>query len=78
MAELPLLIFPKAKPVPLAPANPYPPSHPHFPSQERQKERMQPQIEAIQQQLQNASLSLSELGLEPEMVLVIEIIGKKT
>ena len=76
MASLPLLIFPKARPVSLPTGKGFTPSKPHFPSLDRQRERMQPQLEAIQQQFKNAQISLSDLGLEPEMVLIIEIVDK--
>ena len=82
MADLPLLIFPKAKPLSLPPEKGRPFSGLHFPSLQRQIERMQPQFDTIQQefeaeikQFRKAKISLSDLGLEPEIVLVIEIVG---
>ena len=75
MADLPLLIFPKAKPLSLPPEKGRSFSGPHLPSLQRQTERMQPQFDTIQQQFRKAEISLSDLGLEPEIVLVIEIVG---
>ncbi len=70
---LPLLVFPKAKLT--SPASlPGFPLKPHFPKHARQVERIAPQIKNIQQSF-TAMVSDSVAGLEPEMVLVVEIAG---
>lgn len=71
---LPLLIFPKAKLIPPTPAQGFPLSKLHFPNHHDQIARLDPQLEKIQQGF-DAMVSGSMEGLEPEMVLVIEIIG---
>ena len=68
---LPLLIFPKAKSIKSSKEKKgfgNPPLH--FPDHHRQIERLTPQIEKLK-----ANLSETVIGLEPETVLVIEIIG---
>lgn len=74
---LPLLVFPHAETIPPASGKGFPPSKPHFPSHERQVERLQVQMADVQKEFSRykASVGGALLGLEPEMVLVIEIVG---
>ncbi len=73
MQERPLLIFPKptiagrdkGKPV-------YGSPHYHYPSFQRQKDRLTPQFEDMRESF----ITDTTAGLEPESVLVIETIGK--
>ncbi|PPD32356.1 MAG: exopolyphosphatase [Methylomonas sp.] len=77
MAELPLLIFPQAKIVdpPKGKAG-FPPLN--APSKQVQISRLTPQFENLEKQFlaDQAILSASIGGLEPEMVLVIETAGR--
>lgn len=79
MAEhLPLLVFPKAKSIDPEKRNGFPPSKPHFPSRSSQSARLSNQFDELAQNFANykASISGAMSGLEPEVVLVIEIAGK--
>lgn len=67
--NLPLLFFPSAKSVSPIQKNGFPPSQPHFPSKNIQARRLQSKFDQLQ-----ASIDMA--GLDPEMVLVIEIIGR--
>lgn len=75
--HLPLLVFPVAKTIPPPDGIPRPISKPHFPGHSRQAERLLPQLQSLEQDFSNfrASASGCMTGLEPETVLVIEIIG---
>ena len=68
--HLPLLIFPKYESVSPPSGRPVPPRDTHFPNHEDQKERLGPKIEKLK-----ASISQNVAGLEPETVLIIEIVG---
>ncbi|MCK4632413.1 MAG: hypothetical protein KAT79_04030, partial [candidate division Zixibacteria bacterium] len=73
MADKPLLIFPN----PIEAAWPEGPprggaSNYHFPSVQKQKDRLTPQFEAMLQSV----VTDSSTGIEPERVLVIETIGE--
>ena len=67
--ELPLLIFPKPKPIDPSKRKGFRHSDLHFPDHEKQIERLTPKIEKLK-----ASVSGTVTGLEPETVLVIEIV----
>lgn len=75
--HLPLLVFPVAKKILPPTGIPLPISKPHFPSHSRQTERLSPQLQSLEQDFSNfkASSKGSMAGLEPESVLIIEIIG---
>ncbi|MCU7860720.1 MAG: hypothetical protein KZQ86_13025 [Candidatus Thiodiazotropha sp. (ex Lucinoma kastoroae)] len=75
--HLPLLVFPVAKTIPLPAGISRSISKPHFPNHSRQAERLFPQLQSLEQGFSNfkASASGCMAGLEPETVLVIEIIG---
>lgn len=77
MAELPLLIFPQAKIV--APPKGRPGfSTPNVPTKQTQISRLTPQFATLEKQFlaDQAILSASIAGLEPEMVLVVETAGR--
>ena len=75
MAERPLIIFPEPDEVerhkigggdsPL-----------HIPSSNRQKERLSPKFDSLRQSFERSKLQSSPAGVEPEMVLVLETIGR--
>lgn len=77
MAQLPLLIFPKAN-VAQPPIGTYGSSTPHLPSKDQQISRLIPQFEQLQNQFSadKAILANTVSGIDPEMVLVIEIAGR--
>ncbi|OHX34298.1 hypothetical protein BJL95_03915 [Methylomonas sp. LWB] len=77
MAELPLLIFPQAKIVDPPKGRPGF-STPNVPAKQIQISRLTPQFENLEKQFRadQAMLSASIAGLEPEMVLVIETAGR--
>lgn len=77
MAQLPLLVFPKPATISPPKGNGFPQSKPHLPSRDKQISRISPQIDAFQQEFvrYKASINGAVSGLEPEMVLVIEIVG---
>ena len=72
--NLPLLVFPKVNKTE-APKRPgFPGKKLHFPSHEKQIQRLSSKFENLKQKFQ-AIISDTMDGFEPEMVLVIEIIG---
>nr|VFJ70489.1 MAG: Subtilase family protein [Candidatus Kentron sp. FW] len=75
--RLPLLVFPQARVIPRPKGKSSPPNKPHFPGHERQIQRLTPQLDDLRQEFDRykASVSGTVGGLEPEMVLVIEIAG---
>jgi hypothetical protein len=75
--HLPLLVFPKAKPIAPPMGVGFPASKPHFPGHARQAERLSQQLKELQQNFSKYKASVSGVvaGLEPETVLVIEIAG---
>ncbi len=77
MAELPLLIFPKANEVP-PPKGRYGSSPPHLPSKNQQVSRLTPQFKQLQNQFSKTKATLANdiSGIEPEMVLIIETAGR--
>ena len=78
MAEnLPLLIFPQPRRFEPPKGSGFPPRGPHVPIHTRQTERLKEQMEQVQKEFSKykASVSGSVAGLEPEMVLVIKIVG---
>ena len=77
MAQLPLLIFPKANVVP-PPKGRYGSTTPHLPSKDQQISRLIPQFEQLQNQFSadKAILANTVSGIDPEMVLVIETAGR--
>lgn len=72
MAQLPLLIFPKAIVV-QPPKGRYGSSTPHLPNKNQQISRLSPQINLL---TGRGTLGESIAGVEPEMVLVIETAGR--
>ena len=74
MAELPILVFPPPAVIKPQKGGGFVPSL-HYPGEARQAERIQPQLDNIAAQFKNATLAQEALGIEPEMVLVIETIG---
>lgn len=78
MAQLPLLMFPKPKQVPPPSNNPFPPSKPHYPDKDTQIARLSPQFKQLQNQFaaDKAILASTISGIDPEMVLVIETVGR--
>ena len=78
MAEfLPLLVFPTARTISPIKGKPRPINKPHFPDHARQVERLSFQLQNLEQDFSRfkATASGCMAGLEPETVLVIEIIG---
>jgi len=75
--HLPLLVFPRAKTIAPPTGNPFPRSKPHFPDHASQVEHLTAQLADVQQDFSRYKASVSGVvgGLEPEMVLVIEIAG---
>ncbi|MBY0475692.1 MAG: S8 family peptidase [Nitrosomonas sp.] len=75
--HLPLLVFSRATTVAPSSGNGFSPSKPHFPNHTRQVERLSQQLNELQQDFSRykASVSGTMAGLEPETVLVIEIVG---
>jgi len=75
--HLPLLVFPRARIVVPSVGNGFPPTKPHFPGHARQVERLSPQLHELEQDFSRYKASISGIvaGLEPETVLVIEIVG---
>ncbi|MCW5257559.1 exopolyphosphatase [Verminephrobacter aporrectodeae subsp. tuberculatae] len=76
--HFPLLVFPQAKSIPPKKGKSFQPSQPHCPEHGRQVIRLDEQLTLLQQDFKHykASVSHSMTGLEPEMVLVIEIAGR--
>ena len=78
MADLlPLLVFPQAKIVVPPKGKGFPSGQPHVPHHAEQVLRLNEQLASLQQELDyyKANISGSVAGLEPETVLVIEIVG---
>ncbi len=75
--HLSLLVFPRARTIAPPKGNGFPPSKPHFPGHTRQVERVAPQLDELQQDFSRYKASIGGVvaGLEPETVLVIEIVG---
>ena len=75
--NLPLLVFPRARTIVPSAGRPHPPGKLHFPSHDRQVQRLTPQLDRLQQEFARyrATVSGAVAGLEPETVLVIEIAG---
>lgn len=76
--QLPLLVFPQRRSVQPEKGKPAPTSPPHLPGRARQMERFGRGLDALTQSWTQYRASLSDAmpGLEPETVLVIEIIGR--
>ncbi|MCW5222244.1 exopolyphosphatase [Verminephrobacter aporrectodeae subsp. tuberculatae] len=76
--HFPLLLFPQAKIVSPKKKPSFSSSQLHFPEHGRQVVRLGEQLTSLQQNFEyyKASVNHSVLGLEPEMVLVIEIAGR--
>lgn len=73
MAQLPLIIFPKPKQIPPPKGTPFSPSKPNFPNKNTQITRLSPQFNSL---ADKGILGDSIAGAEPEMVLVIETVGR--
>ncbi len=76
--SLPLLVFPQRRDIqPEVGASAFSPP-PHFPHRARQVERFGSGLDSLMQSWSQYKASLSDAmpGLEPETVLVIEIIGR--
>ena len=75
--NLPLLVFPQAKKIDPPKGKGFPSSKPHVPEHGKQVARMAPQISSLRQEFERykVSVSGSAVGLDPETVLVIEIVG---
>lgn len=75
--NLPLLVFPAAITIPPSNGRGFPSNQPHFPSHARQAERLSLQLKNLQQDFSKFKASANDCmgGLEPETVLVIEIMG---
>ncbi len=78
MLERPLLIFPEQGNVTPHRKPSYLPPSLHLPSPERQKQRLDPKFDRLQQSMENRriALQIAPSGVEPEMVLVLETAGK--
>ena len=72
--NLPLLVFPKAKPTEAPTGKGFSGNNIHFPNHNQQIKRLNSQFKNLKNFFQ-ASISDTVAGFEPEMVLVIEIIG---
>lgn len=77
MARLPLLLFPHAKEDKRSSGKGFPPPSFHTPGVVRQKERLGPAFQRLEDafEARRAELSTSVTGMEPEKVLVIETAG---
>jgi len=78
MAEaLPLLVFPEKRIVPPDPGRGFPMGKPHLPGRAAQVPRIDGQLADLQQSFvqYQANLTGAVAGLEPETVLVMEIVG---
>lgn len=75
--HLPLLIFPQLRSIQPSKGQSFPPSKPHFPAHSRQLERLRPMLDNLRQDFDRfrGTIDRSVSGLEPEMVLVLEIAG---
>ena len=78
MAEaLPVLVFPEKRIVPPDPGRGFPMGKPHLPGRAAQVPRIDGQLADLQQSFvqYQANLTGAVAGLEPETVLVMEIVG---
>jgi hypothetical protein len=77
MVERPLLTFPRPGPTPRNKLIGFPSKPPHMPTLERQIERTQPMLTALQRVVdaQRAKLTENPIGSEAESILVLETIG---
>lgn len=73
MAQLPLLIFPKARQIAPPTGKPFPISRPHFPDKNDQIIRLSSQFKSL---ADKGVLADNIAGTEPEMILVIETAGR--
>ena len=73
----PLLFFPEPVPLPKVPGNQFPPKTPHYPSHDRQRERLAPLFETLCRsfEAQRATMQSTPTGVDPEQVLVFETVG---
>lgn len=73
----PLLFFPEPMPLQKSPGNSFPPKIPHFPSHDRQKERLAPLFETLRRsfEAQRVSVQNAPAGIDPEQVLIFETVG---
>ncbi len=76
--HLPLLVFPRPRTIVPPKGNGFTPSKSHFPEHNRQVARLTAQLADVQQDFSRYKASIADTvgGLEPEMVLVIEIAGR--
>lgn len=77
MANYPLLFFPEPIPLQRAAGNQFVPKPIHFPSNDRQIERLSPLFEVLRRSFENqrAEIQNTPIGIDPEQVLVFETIG---
>lgn len=77
MPERPLLVFPVARRIEPEAGRQRNFTKPHVPERARQAERLTPQLARFREEFQRYSASIRQSvdGLEPETVLVIEIVG---
>ncbi|MGL4519003.1 MAG: S8 family peptidase [Phocaeicola sp.] len=77
MENYPLLFFPEPILVQRPAGNKFSPRSIHYPSNDRQKERLSPVFEALRRSFesQNADIQNRPVGIDPEQVLVFETIG---
>ena len=73
----PLLFFPEPVPLPKVPGNQFSPKIPHYPSHDRQRERLAPLFETLCRsfEAQRATMQSTPTGVDPEQVLVFETVG---
>jgi len=76
-SNYPLLFFPQPTPLPKRAGNPFPPKFIHYPSNDRQTERLSPLFETLRRSFesQRADIQNTPVGIDPEQVLVFETIG---
>lgn len=77
MANYPLLFFPEPIPLQRTAGNQFVPKSIHFPSNDRQTERLSPLFETLRRSFENqrADIQNTPVGIDPEQVLVFETIG---
>ena len=68
-----LLFFPEPVPLPKVPGNQFPPKTPHYPSHDRQRERLAPLFETLCRsfEAQRATMQSTPTGVDPEQVLLV-------
>lgn len=73
----PLLFFPEPTPLQRSAGNQFPPKSIHYPSNDRQAERLSPLFETLRRSFENqrADIQNTPVGIDPEQVLVFETIG---